>query len=72
MNLAIDQVEHLVKNGVPVDMFDLAIYNYANLRSRVETHLKVVKGIFNDCTYITVIHIGVILQMYLGIVKDYM
>ena len=50
MNLAIDQVEHLVKNGVPVDMFDLAIYNYANLRSRVETHLKIVKGIFNDCT----------------------
>ena len=46
MNLAIDQVEKLCKDGVPVDMLQTAIYNYANLISRAETHIKLVQGIF--------------------------
>jgi len=45
MNLAIDQVEHLCKNGVPVDMLQTAIYNYAHLQSRVLIHLELVKGL---------------------------
>ena len=45
MNLAIDQVEKLCKNGVPVDMLQTAIYNYAHLQSRVQTHLELVKGL---------------------------
>ena len=48
MNLAIDQVEKLCKDGVPVDMFSNAVYNYANLISRAETHIKLVEGIFNE------------------------
>ena len=50
MNLAIDQVEKLCKDGVPVDMFSNAVYNYANLISRAETHIKLVEGIFNEST----------------------
>ena len=46
MNLAIDQIEKLCKDGVPVDMLSTAIYNYANLISRAETHIKLVQGIF--------------------------
>ena len=45
MNLAIDQIEHLCKNGVPVDMLQTAVYNYAHLQSRVLTHLELVKGL---------------------------
>ena len=48
MNLAIDQVEKLCKDGVPVDMLQTAIYNYANLISRAETHIKLVQGIFKQ------------------------
>ena len=45
MNLAIDQVERLSKEGVPVDTLQTAIYNYAHLKSRVLTHLELVKGL---------------------------
>jgi hypothetical protein len=45
MNLAIDQIEKLSKDGVPVDMLQTAIYNYAHLKSRVLTHLELVKGL---------------------------
>ena len=41
----IDQIEKLSKDGVPVDMLQTAIYNYAHLKSRVLTHLELVKGL---------------------------
>jgi hypothetical protein len=50
MNLAIDQVEKLCKDGVPIDMFSNAIHNYTNLINRAETSIKLVEGIFNEST----------------------
>jgi hypothetical protein len=50
MNLAIDQVEKLCKDGVPIDMFSNAIHNYTNLINRAEASIKLVEGIFNEST----------------------